>query len=49
MSTHAYSYIRFSTKRQIKGNSLRRQTERATALCDKHGWILTQCPTRIWA
>ena len=40
MTRRAYSYIRFSTRRQIKGNSLRRQTERATALCAKHGWTL---------
>ena len=36
----AYSYIRFSTKRQLKGNSLKRQTERAQELCAKHGWTL---------
>ena len=40
MTTHAYSYIRFSTKRQMKGNSLRRQAERAQQLCEKHGWTL---------
>ena len=40
MTKHAYSYIRFSTKRQMKGNSLRRQTERAQQLCEKYGWTL---------
>jgi DNA invertase Pin-like site-specific DNA recombinase len=37
----AYSYIRFSSKRQAKGFSLARQTDpKVKALCDKHGWTL---------
>jgi DNA invertase Pin-like site-specific DNA recombinase len=33
----AYSYIRFSTPEQAKGDSLRRQTERAHAYAETHG------------
>jgi DNA invertase Pin-like site-specific DNA recombinase len=33
----AYSYVRFSTPGQIKGDSLRRQTEATAAWCAKHG------------
>src|SRR5919106_809754 len=33
----AYSYIRFSTPEQAKGDSLRRQTEAAKAWCARHG------------
>jgi DNA invertase Pin-like site-specific DNA recombinase len=36
----AYSYIRFSTPDQAKGDSLRRQTERAAAYCERRGWAL---------
>jgi DNA invertase Pin-like site-specific DNA recombinase len=36
----AYSYIRFSTPDQAKGDSLRRQTERAAAYCERRGWTL---------
>ncbi|WP_105258115.1 recombinase family protein [Pseudoalteromonas sp. T1lg88] len=36
----AYSYIRFSTKGQIEGRSLARQTERAERYATKHGLIL---------
>lgn len=37
MNAKAYSYIRFSTKDQIKGDSLRRQTEGTAAWCKQHG------------
>jgi DNA invertase Pin-like site-specific DNA recombinase len=33
----AYSYIRFSSRQQAKGDSLRRQTEAAAAWCGRHG------------
>lgn len=33
----AYSYIRFSSPEQAKGDSLRRQTEAAAAWCDRNG------------
>jgi DNA invertase Pin-like site-specific DNA recombinase len=36
----AYSYIRFSSKQQADGDSLRRQTEKAAAYCHRHGWNL---------
>jgi DNA invertase Pin-like site-specific DNA recombinase len=31
---------RFSTPEQAKGNSYRRQTERASAYCQRRGWTL---------
>ncbi len=36
----AYSYIRFSTPDQIKGDSLRRQTEASEQYCKAHGLTL---------
>jgi DNA invertase Pin-like site-specific DNA recombinase len=33
----AFSYIRFSTREQIKGDSLRRQTKAAQEWCDRNG------------
>jgi DNA invertase Pin-like site-specific DNA recombinase len=36
----AYSYIRFSSKDQAKGDSLRRQTAGTQARCDREGWLL---------
>lgn len=36
----AYSYVRFSTPDQEKGDSLRRQTERSKAYCKEHGLTL---------
>jgi DNA invertase Pin-like site-specific DNA recombinase len=33
----AYSYVRFSTREQREGDSLRRQTEAAEAWCKRHG------------
>jgi DNA invertase Pin-like site-specific DNA recombinase len=37
MAAVAYSYVRFSTPEQLKGDSLRRQTEAAEAWCKKNG------------
>jgi DNA invertase Pin-like site-specific DNA recombinase len=37
---HAYSYIRFSTPEQAKGDSLRRQVKLAEDYCKKRGWTL---------
>tara|TARA_R110002012_G_scaffold304340_2_gene507786 strand:+ start:1287 stop:2981 length:1695 start_codon:yes stop_codon:yes gene_type:complete len=42
MSGIAYSYIRFSTKRQALGDSLRRQVESTRAYADKHGLVLDE-------
>jgi DNA invertase Pin-like site-specific DNA recombinase len=36
----AYSYVRFSTPEQAKGDSLRRQTEATAAWCEKNGVAL---------
>lgn len=36
----AYSYIRFSSKPQEFGDSIRRQTEGTVALCQRRGWTL---------
>ena len=36
----AFSYVRFSTPEQAKGDSFRRQTEKAAAYAAKHGLIL---------
>jgi DNA invertase Pin-like site-specific DNA recombinase len=36
----AYSYRRYSSPEQSKGDSLRRQTAESQALSEKHGWIL---------
>ncbi|MEX0735735.1 MAG: recombinase family protein [Steroidobacteraceae bacterium] len=38
--SRAYSYVRFSTPEQLKGDSLRRQTALATDYALKHGLIL---------
>jgi len=35
--TAAYSYVRFSSKQQAEGDSLRRQTEKAEAFCKRRG------------
>jgi DNA invertase Pin-like site-specific DNA recombinase len=42
--TIAYSYIRFSSKKQAKGDSLRRQTDpqKAEAYCHRKGWTLSE-------
>jgi DNA invertase Pin-like site-specific DNA recombinase len=36
----AFSYVRFSHPDQAKGDSLRRQTERAADYCKRRGWTL---------
>lgn len=36
----AYSYVRFSTPDQLRGNSLQRQTEKTAAFATKNGWRL---------
>lgn len=38
----AYSYIRFSSAQQAKGDSLRRQTEATRAYCEQHGLVLDE-------
>jgi DNA invertase Pin-like site-specific DNA recombinase len=45
MTGTAYSYIRFSTPEQAAGDSLRRQTEDATAWCARHGVRLDESTT----
>jgi len=40
----AYSYIRFSTKDQLKGDSLRRQTELSERYCADHNLTLADVP-----
>lgn len=46
MTTLAFSYLRFSSKKQEKGDSLRRQTklfeEKGTEFCKRRGWTLSQ-------
>ncbi len=41
----AYSYVRFSTPEQSKGDSLRRQEEKAEAYCQRHGWAMDRTLT----
>jgi DNA invertase Pin-like site-specific DNA recombinase len=41
----AYSYLRFSTPEQLKGDSLRRQTELSRAYAEKHGLELDESLT----
>ena len=36
----AYSYVRFSSSEQRKGNSLARQMEWTKSLCQRNGWML---------
>jgi DNA invertase Pin-like site-specific DNA recombinase len=38
----AYSYVRFSSKKQLKGDSRRRQLKLSTAWCQKHGYALDE-------
>ena len=40
MPIKAYSYVRFSTSEQIKGDSLRRQTELSTSYVKEHNLVL---------
>jgi DNA invertase Pin-like site-specific DNA recombinase len=37
----AFSYVRFSTRKQAQGDSQRRQTEMAAAYCQRRGWTLS--------
>ena len=39
---HAYAYIRFSTPKQEKGDSLRRQTDDVSGFCDRQGWTIVE-------
>src|SRR5262245_61955697 len=41
----AYSYIRFSSHEQAKGDSLRRQPDAAAAWCERHGMRLDETTT----
>lgn len=45
MKTLAFSYIRFSTPEQAKGDSLRRQTESTRAWCERNGVALDETTT----
>ena len=36
----AYSYVRMSTTKQLRGDSLRRQLERSRAFADEHSLLL---------
>src|SRR4051794_5242523 len=40
-TTVAFSYVRFSSRKQSQGDSERRQTELAEAYCRRHGWTLS--------
>jgi len=42
MSKKAYSYIRFSTPEQLKGDSLCRQLEASRAYAKQHGLVLDE-------
>lgn len=41
----AFSYIRFSSKKQQKGESFRRQSEFAVEVCRENGWVLDETLT----
>jgi DNA invertase Pin-like site-specific DNA recombinase len=41
----AYSYVRFSSAEQAKGDSLRRQIKATEDLVTKHGWVLDESLT----
>ncbi len=43
--TRAYSYIRFSSKKQQKGESFRRQFEFPVEVCRENGWVLDESLT----
>lgn len=36
----AYSYVRMSTRKQLRGDSLRRQLERSKTFADEHSLLL---------
>jgi len=42
MKKTAYSYIRFSSPEQAKGDSFRRQLSRTVEYCEKHDLILSE-------
>jgi hypothetical protein len=41
MPPRAYSYIRFSSYRQERGDSVRRQSAFAVEICQENGWFST--------
>lgn len=43
--SRAFSYIRFSSKKQQKGESFRRQSEFAVEVCQENGWVLDESLT----
>lgn len=43
--SRAFSYIRFSSKKQQKGESFRRQSEFAVEVCQENGWVLDETLT----
>jgi hypothetical protein len=43
--SRAFSYIRFSSKKQQKGESFRRQAEFAVEVCRENGWVLDETLT----
>jgi DNA invertase Pin-like site-specific DNA recombinase len=43
--SRAFSYIRFSSKKQQKGESFRRQSEFAIEVCQENGWVLDESLT----
>lgn len=43
--SRAFSYIRFSSKKQQKGESFRRQAEFAVEVCRANGWVLDETLT----
>jgi DNA invertase Pin-like site-specific DNA recombinase len=43
--SRAFSYIRFSSKKQQKGESFRRQSEFAVEVCRENGWVLDESLT----
>jgi DNA invertase Pin-like site-specific DNA recombinase len=44
-ASRAFSYIRFSSKKQQKGESFRRQAEFAIEICRENGWVLDESLT----
>jgi excisionase family DNA binding protein len=44
----AYSYARFSTSEQERGDSERRQIEAARQYAEQHGFVRAQRPTNGW-
>jgi DNA invertase Pin-like site-specific DNA recombinase len=43
--SRAFSYIRFSSKKQQKGESFRRPSEFAVEVCKENGWVLDESLT----